>query len=149
MPLGAELSEQQKKCLRLVHQGLTSKQIAPLLNTTPGTVDNYINTALAKLSMASRRDAARFLAEQESGIVQQLHLRSEAIASNGLDDGSKPSTEGRATIPRIFGLPPIGGRANDLRTSQRLAAIMRIAFFAALMLTATVAIIQGVIALLT
>ncbi len=82
-------------------------------------------------------------------MVQQLHLRSEAIASDGMDDGSSPPSEERKTISRILGLPPIGGHANGLRTSQRLAAIMRIALFAALILSATVAIIQGVFALLT
>lgn len=149
MPQPAELSEQQKKCLRLVHQGLTSKEIAPLLETTPGVVDNYITVAMAKLGTTSRRDAARMLAARENDMVQQLHLQPGAIAPRGPDDPIRPRIEGRpARLLRSLGLPPIGGQTNDLSKSQRLSAIARIALFSAIMLMATVAIVQGIIVLL-
>lgn len=150
MPQMAELSEQQKKCLRLVGQGLTSKEIAPLLNTTPGVVDNYINAAMGKMGLTNRREAARVLSEQENPMVQQLHMQPEAIAQPSLpDDNGSRIGEGHWRFATLLGLPPIGGRHNDLKKGQRLLAISRIGFFAALMLIASVVIIQGVIALLT
>lgn len=149
MPQNAELSEQQKKCLRLVHDGLTSKQIAPLLETTPGTVDNYINTAFAKMGLTSRREAARQLALQEKGMVQQLHLQSPAIAPVLFPD-EQPEQIGdqRGFFGKLVDLPPIGGTGNDLTTSRRIIAISRVGFFAALLLIATVVTVQGIIALI-
>jgi DNA-binding CsgD family transcriptional regulator len=153
MPRTADLSEQQKKCLRLVHLGLTSKEIAPLLATTPGVVDNYISAALARMALTSRREAARLLAQEEEAeasgdpMVQRLHLQPEAVAPLGGPSDLETRSIGSRTV-RVFGLPPIGGRENDLTASQRLLALTRIAFFAALLLIATVVVVQGIITLI-
>ncbi|NWK94348.1 LuxR family transcriptional regulator [Sphingobium lactosutens] len=76
----AELTEQQKRCLRFVHQGLTSKEIALRLATTPGVIDNYVQAAVQKLGALNRREAARLLAAMEEPVVQQLHLQPEPLA---------------------------------------------------------------------
>lgn len=148
-----DLSEQQKACLRLVHQGFVSKQIASQLSLTPGTVDNYINAALGKLSLTSRREAARLLASEESeaaaSIVQQLHLQSSHLAER-TEPPERPeqASDRRPTNSWSLSLPPIGGDENELTKLQRLLGISRIGFAAALLLIATVVVIQGVITLL-
>ncbi|WIW90462.1 helix-turn-helix transcriptional regulator (plasmid) [Sphingobium sp. V4] len=76
----SELTEQQKRCLRFVHQGLTSKEIALQLATTSGVIDNYIQAAVQKLGALNRREAARLLAAKEETMVQQLHLQPEPLA---------------------------------------------------------------------
>ncbi|MDX3901588.1 MAG: helix-turn-helix transcriptional regulator [Sphingobium sp.] len=153
----AQLSDRQKRCLELVAQGMTSKEIAPLLDVTPGVVDNYIAAAVAKMGASGRREAARMLAEQQEGMVHPLHLQPEAIAPTRytMDDRNQAGRiqDTRSTLKRalhhLFGLPPIGGRENDLNAIDRLSAMARIGFVAALLLIATIVIIQGVVLLLT
>lgn len=145
----SELTEQQKKCLRFVYEGLTSKQIAPILETTPGVVDNYINAALSKLAITSRREAARILIAHEKDMVQQLHLQSETLA----ETIEAPDQQGRVgvedlSLVSLFNLPPVGGEENDLPISQRILALSRIGLFAALAVLGATVIIRGVITLL-
>jgi DNA-binding CsgD family transcriptional regulator len=152
-----QLSERQTRCLELVSQGMTSKEIAPLLDVTPGVVDNYISVAVTKLGASGRREAARMLAERQKAMVHPLHLQPEAIAPALLPTDEQRQADWaqdtRSTLKRaldhLFGLPPIGGRENDLNATDRLLAMARIGFVAALLLIATIVIIQGVILLLT
>lgn len=78
----SELDENQKLCLRLVHQGYTSKQIAQQTHLSSGTVDQYIFRANATLGVADRREAARLLsaAEQESQL-KRSQLKSDDLAA--------------------------------------------------------------------
>lgn len=153
----SQLSDRQKRCLELVSQGLTSKEIAPILDVTPGVVDNYIAAAIAKLGASGRREAARILAGLEEGMVQPLHLQPETIAQAvpSADEMRRvDQTPGTGSTPthvlhHLFGLPPIGGRENDLNAADRLLAMVRISFLAAVLLIATIVTIQGIILLLT
>lgn len=144
----SDLTEQQKRCLRFVHEGLTSKQIAPILETTPGVVDNYINASLSKLGITSRREAARILINYEKDMVQHLHLQSEPLVepASGMDQWEQ--VEERGLMPPLFKLPPVGGRENDLSMSERILAMSRIGLFATLAVLGAVVIISGVITLL-
>lgn len=156
MGLG-QLSDRQKRCLELVSQGLTSKEIAPLLDVTPGVVDNYIAAAIVKLGANGRRDAARILVGHEKAMVQPLHLQPEAIApvlptADEMDRADQTQDTGSTPIRvlhQLFSLPPIGGRENDLNVAERLLAMARISFLTALFLIATIVTVQGVILLLT
>ena len=145
-----DLSDKQKECLRLVHEGLTSKEIAVRLDLTPGTIDNYVNASLARLGLTSRREAARWLVTQEKAVVQQLYLQSEPVALSGFGDEQPGQADDRQDqLVRLPGLPPVGGPDNELAMPQRILAISRIGFAAALLLIATVVIVEGVILLLT
>ena len=153
----SQLSDRQKRCLELVSEGLTSKEIAPILDVTPGVVDNYIAAAIAKLGVSGRREAARILAGQEKAMVQPLHLQPETIAQalpTADEMHRADQTQGTGSTPmrvlhHLFGLPPIGGRENDLNAADRLLAMARIGFLAAVLLIATIVTVQGVILLLT
>lgn len=136
------LSERQKVCLRLVGQGLTSKEIALETGLTPQTVDTYIKSAMAKLAASNRRDAARALAEHE--VPQQSGSPSAAVATapQFLDlDGAA----GRKGLTRLLVPPPIGGRTNDLTGAQRTSAILRVAVTAAVVVAALMLFLAGVL----
>ena len=66
----ARLTDKQRQCLRLVYAHMSSKEIAPLLGVEPGTVDQYIKTAIRILGVGDRRAAARMLAEHEGERAQ-------------------------------------------------------------------------------
>ena len=55
------LTEAQKQCLRLVYRHMTSKEIAPLLDLSPHSVDAHIRLAMKVLGVDSRREAAVLL----------------------------------------------------------------------------------------
>ncbi len=56
-PLG--LTERQHEILELVRAGLTNKEIADRLTISAKTVDHHVSAVLAKLGVATRREAAR------------------------------------------------------------------------------------------
>lgn len=53
------LSDRDRRILRLVEKGKTNKDIASLLNLSPGTVRNYLNEATSKLGTSNRIEAFR------------------------------------------------------------------------------------------
>lgn len=53
------LSERERDVLRLADEGRSNKEIARLLNLSPGTVRNYLSEASTKLGAASRIEAGR------------------------------------------------------------------------------------------
>jgi DNA-binding NarL/FixJ family response regulator len=68
-PLGA-LTDQEKRTLELVGEGLTNRQIAERMFLTEKTIKNYVSSVLAKLGMQRRTQVAAFaarLAGQDGG----------------------------------------------------------------------------------
>jgi DNA-binding NarL/FixJ family response regulator len=65
----AELSEQERKVLDLIGEGLTNRQIGERLFLAEKTVKNYVSSLLAKLGLERRTQAALKVAElkRESG----------------------------------------------------------------------------------
>lgn len=53
------LSERERDVLRLADEGKSNKDIARILDLSPGTVRNYLSEASAKLGVASRIEASR------------------------------------------------------------------------------------------
>jgi DNA-binding CsgD family transcriptional regulator len=76
----AQLTEQQRRCLRLVFAHLTSKEISPHLGMEPASVDQQIKSAVRVLGASDRRAAARMLAEYEGR--EHLAHRSSRIAAD-------------------------------------------------------------------
>jgi two-component system, NarL family, response regulator DevR len=56
----ARLSEQERKILDLIAEGLTNRQIAERMFLAEKTVKNYVSNVLAKLGMERRTEAAVF-----------------------------------------------------------------------------------------
>jgi len=53
------LSDRDRRILRLIEEGKTNKDIASILNLSPGTVRNYLNEATSKLGTSNRIRAFR------------------------------------------------------------------------------------------
>lgn len=53
------LSGRDRRILRLVEEGKSNKDIASILNLSPGTVRNYLNDATSKLGTSNRIEAFR------------------------------------------------------------------------------------------
>jgi two-component system, NarL family, response regulator DevR len=60
-PLSA-LTEQEKRVLELIGEGLTNRQIAARMVLSEKTAKNYVSTVLAKLGMQRRAQAAAYVA---------------------------------------------------------------------------------------
>ena len=69
----ARLSEQERKILDLLAEGLTNRQIAERLYLAEKTVKNYVSNLLTKLGMSRRTEAAAFAAR----ISERASRRSE------------------------------------------------------------------------
>jgi DNA-binding NarL/FixJ family response regulator len=63
----AALSDQERKILILIGDGLTNRQIGEELHLAEKTVKNYVSSLLAKLGMERRTQAAAFVARMDSG----------------------------------------------------------------------------------
>jgi two-component system response regulator DevR len=65
----ARLTEQERRILDLIAEGLTNRQIAERVHLAEKTVKNYVSNLLAKLGMERRTQAAVFAAglRQQSG----------------------------------------------------------------------------------
>ena len=57
-----KLTEQERKILELIGQGLTNRQIAEEIHLAEKTVKNYVSNMLAKLGMERRTQAAAYAA---------------------------------------------------------------------------------------
>jgi two-component system response regulator DevR len=60
----AVLSEQQRRILPLIAEGMTNREIAATLALSEHTVKTYISDALRKLHLRSRAEAAAFFSRQ-------------------------------------------------------------------------------------
>ncbi|MCP2262642.1 two component transcriptional regulator, LuxR family [Streptoalloteichus tenebrarius] len=62
----AALTEQERRVLDLIGEGLTNRQIAARLFLAEKTVKNYVTSVLAKLGMERRTQAAAWVARRRS-----------------------------------------------------------------------------------
>jgi len=85
---GAALSPQQSRCLQLVGEGLTTKEIAFALALSENTVDEHVKKAMTKLGAPNRMRAAA------------LHRAAQALVTASMS--IKPRAE-RATNPQLLG----------------------------------------------
>jgi DNA-binding CsgD family transcriptional regulator len=169
------LTDSQRKCLRLVAQGASSKEIAFELNLSFHTVDVYINNAARLIGAGNRREAAKlFTSWEQIPDYKKLKLKPAALATPAqLRIMEPPQPDGSAhsdvdlAVPRtdlgtagtqrsvkiatvILGRSlPIGGAINDLTIAQRLAVMTRLTLFSFSSVTAILLIAKGTISLLT
>lgn len=125
------LTEQQRACLRMVYQHMTSKEIAPRLGIEPGSVDQHIKAAMRTLGVGERRAAARMLAEHEAAGEQRtdanrvLEMHEE---QEGFEAGHTRPLPAKFQPP----LPIWGGKPSDLGPLRRLVWIVAIMLMVAL-----------------
>lgn len=80
----AELTDQERELLRLVHSGHSSKQIAKRRGVEPAVVDATIKSALRRIGVRSRRAAADLLAiyEAEHGARAESDKRTKRTSEH-------------------------------------------------------------------
>ncbi|WP_433890963.1 response regulator [Streptomyces sp. CA-111067] len=61
----AELTDQERRILDLIGEGLTNRQIGERLHLAEKTVKNYVSSLLSKLGMERRTQAAAYVARQQ------------------------------------------------------------------------------------
>lgn len=66
-PRLASLSDQERRILELIAEGMTNRQIAEQLHLAEKTIKNYVSNLLAKLGMQRRTEAAVFYTQIERG----------------------------------------------------------------------------------
>lgn len=135
------LSEGQKSCLRLVAQGMSSKEIAKALDLTPQTVDTYLKASMARLGASNRREAARMLVASEA--PQKLGSLPEPLAGEGSEPEQTASTGTAAGSTRWNLLPPVGGGSHDLNWSQKTLHALWVAVISTAVVIAIAMIIAG------
>jgi two-component system response regulator DevR len=62
----AELTDQERRILDLIGEGLTNRQIGERLHLAEKTVKNYVSSMLAKLGMERRTQAAAYVARVQA-----------------------------------------------------------------------------------
>lgn len=149
----ARLSPGQRACLRLVHERLTSKDIARELAISPHTVDQRLRQAIEILGVTSRVEAARAFAAQDGDAYQSLIYQAPYIADDAgpaptpwTDTGDRwreaqtvqemqaPYLAFASSQPASF-IPPLPvrrGSRNDLTIMQRLGWTFAVAVGTAL-----------------
>lgn len=136
---GRSLSEGQKACLRLVAQGMSSKEIAKALGLAPQTVDTYVKTSMARLGVSSRREAARIVASE--GISQKSGSPPAGLA--GLDGRpDQTATTGAGWLSWVRP-PPVGGGFHDLSWSQKTYQALLVAVISTAVVIALALAIAG------
>ena len=137
----ARLSDGQKACLRLVAKGMSSKEISKETGLTPQTVDTYVKAAISRLGVTNRREAARALVLwEESAGAEPLPI--------GAPGNEPPSAQAPAVATARergtgLGLPPVGGRINDLGWAEKSAQALKIALVATAAVVALALVIAG------
>lgn len=116
-----QITESQRTCLRLVGEGMSSKEIAQKTGLSYRTVDQYINQAARTLGAANRREAARILASHDLAALKKLQLKPEGVVNVSISSeqmgvgqgGQKPDK-----LPRFLRwIPPIGGERHELNAT--------------------------------
>lgn len=142
--LAARLSGRQRECLRLVRNGLTSKEIGRLLSLSPSTVDNHLNAAIERLGCSSRTIAAQILVTAECFDGQPVAGNEIKISKNLSDSGD---TTAHPKQRRSYFLPPLGGSPNEETAARRITHIGLIAIAATMAFAAITITVAGVIEL--
>ncbi|RHW17358.1 LuxR family transcriptional regulator [Sphingomonas gilva] len=149
----ARLTPGQRVCLRLVHQRLTSKDIAREIGISPHTVDQRLRQAIEILGVSSRVEAARAFAAAEADGYQSLIYQAPYIAedadpapalspdigdrwreANAVHEMQAPYLAFASSQPARFiaPLPVRRGERNDLTIMQRLGWTIAVAVGTAL-----------------
>lgn len=138
------LSAQQLQCVRLVAQGLRSKEIARQLGLSAHTVDGHLRKAISRLGVSGRLEAARLVSRLD-GHPQPLSAQPLSVdpASSGDDEGQVGPAPTRVREERLaFGDFPTLASAPIHRSPnvRGLSALNTVLLIAGLIAAAAVAL---------
>lgn len=136
------LSESQKTCLRLVAQGMTSKEIAQSTGLAPQTVDTYLKVAMHRLDASTRREAARKLVHSE--LPHKLGSPPASVATTETDCDDTGADRKR-NWAQLVSPPALGGAVNELNPAQRTYAVLKVAAIALAVVFALTLFVTGLL----
>ena len=111
----AALSDQERRILELIGEGMTNRQIGEEMHLAEKTVKNYVSSLLAKLGMERRTQAAAFVARLDAekhswaGTLQMIRVPPDSATRSAMQ--SPPSSCARAdmlAIPERRPAPSVG-----------------------------------------
>ena len=70
-PLLVRLSDQERKVLDYLAQGMTNRQIGEQMYLAEKTIKNYVSNVLTKLGMSTRTEAATYAARLEADAARE------------------------------------------------------------------------------
>jgi DNA-binding CsgD family transcriptional regulator len=165
----SKLSEAQKECLRLVQAGYEGKEIARLLEVSPGAVVERLRAARRTLDVGSSREAARLLARFEAGGGYNRHVATPigiasapgqgpiiepsigqagsagaTIGSVWVHDDQTPYAGGGLhSHPRLpLPFPVTGRKRNDLTIFQTMALVLALTLALAVAALVSIAVVE-------
>lgn len=145
MCAAGRLHESQRNCLRLVAQGMSTKEIARETGLSPASVDTYLKQANSILGASNRRDAARTLLRLETS--QKSGSPPQALP-NPVGLGPQITATGETSWRHWSRLPSVGGSDNDLSWQLKTLHILQIAVVSAAVVLALTLTIAGFLRLL-
>ena len=137
------LTELQKSYLRLVHAGLTSKEIAQRLGGSHHTVNSQIAVAVQLLGARSRSDAAALLIERDARASYDRSYEPQTVAEATPEPPLLSAQDGSSYEGLLLPVPTSGRPLNKLTPMQRILWILALAAVIALIVGG---LISGIIA---
>jgi DNA-binding CsgD family transcriptional regulator len=126
------LTELQRSYLRLVHSGLTSKEIAQRLGASHHTVNSQIAVAVRVLGARSRSDAAALLVQREQFASYDPSYEPPAVAEAALEPPTSVQDQSHFREGLLLPVPTGGRPLNKLTPLQRILWILGLAAVIAL-----------------
>lgn len=129
-PSVESLTAQERECLRLVAQSLSSKEIARELGISKASVDTYCNRARAKLGVADRRTAGRLVLAADAGLVTITGEPPSASPDPVATPPAEPPVSLAVGLTAGHLLPPMSalGLRQRMAVSVLVAALLALAF---------------------
>lgn len=87
----ADLTDQERRILVLIGEGLTNRAIGERLHLAEKTIKNYVSGVLAKLGMERRSQAAAYVA--------RFQARSQALSQAPAQSQIQPSAQAQGPLP--------------------------------------------------
>ncbi|MFE6825137.1 response regulator [Streptomyces sp. NPDC057690] len=84
----AHLTDQERRILDLIGEGLTNRQIGTELHLAEKTIKNYVSSLLSKLGMQRRSQAAAYVARMQAGMQAGTQAGNRAGTQTGPRAGS-------------------------------------------------------------
>ncbi|MEU9267868.1 response regulator transcription factor [Streptomyces sp. NPDC048251] len=84
----AHLTDQERRILDLIGEGLTNRQIGTELHLAEKTIKNYVSSLLSKLGMQRRSQAAAYVARMQAGMQTGTQAGNRAGTQTGSRTGS-------------------------------------------------------------
>jgi len=121
-----ELSELQKRLLREVAKGRSSKEMSPQFGLEPRTIDNYLYRAGKLLGFSDRQTAAAAFVAHEAAMSIRCQLTPAPLAKSP-ETNQRDSRRTVRSFLRMLQPPPLGGREHAFTVKDRLVASFKVA----------------------